>query len=70
MERRRLEDPGCGSRKPVREVGATRRLFEVLAALEDRSFDVSADGSIFYVNSVAEEIVLSPIRVHVNWAGP
>ena len=51
-------------------IGAITTLFEVFAAQQRRTYDVTADGERFLVNSIAEDIASRPIEVVVNWSAP
>jgi Tol biopolymer transport system component len=49
------------------ETGAVKPLFEVQAARATFSYDVSADGQRFLINSAPEQAAPAPITVVLNW---
>jgi hypothetical protein len=55
---------GKGSRF---EVGAVKPLFETSINAVRNSYDVSADGQRFLVNTAPEQALSAPITIVLNW---
>jgi hypothetical protein len=51
------------------EVGAVKPLFQMHSTGVRYSYDVSADGQRFLVNTVPEQASSSPITMVLNWTG-
>lgn len=49
------------------EVGEVRSLFEIRPAGPRYTYDVTADGQRFLVNTLLEEASPAPITLFVNW---